>query len=565
MKRSGIGIGLAGLALILASTAPLAAQQMVDQGVITPGQTLQNRLQSGQEHVYILELSSGQEVDISLERRSGDIDPYLELRTMNDGQIDSNDDGGRGLNSRLRRYLDAGRYRLVAREFGRDDSGDYEISVNGAGSGTPVSGIPVAIGQSVSSYINDGEPQTFTLQVPQAQRLRIEMIRDGSFGIDPYLELGDEFGNVIASDDDGAGSLNSRITYYLEPGRYTLTAYDLGDNSSGGFALRVESMGSGAVQGIPVEVGQTVDSYISNGEPQYFTLSLPAPQALRIDMESTGGGGIDPYLVLGDAFGNEIESDDDGGSGFNSRITRQLQAGDYTLIARDLGNNDTGAFRLTVADRGEVSTTGIPIVVGQTVESYLTDGQEQPFILTVDERATVVMELQRGDDSRIDPHLTLENSSGVRIESDDDGGSGLNSRISRQLDPGTYRLVARDLGNNSSGSFRLVVTSGMQANAIPIRPGQAYDGFLNPGQRFVYGLSLQNGQEVTIDFSRTGNARFDPYLMLHDGAGNQIASDDDGGSGLDSRLRRYLDAGTYLIEVSDRGGDAGGSFRISVE
>lgn len=565
MKRSGIVIGLVGLALILASTAPVAAQQMVDQGVITPGQTLRNRLQSGQEHVYTLELSSGQEVDISLERRSGDIDPYLELRTMNDGQIDSNDDGGRGLNSRLRRYLDAGRYRLVAREFGRDDSGDYEISVNGAGTGTPVSGIPVTIGQSVSSYINNGEPQTFTLQVPQAQRLQIDMIRDGSFGIDPYLELGDEFGNVIASDDDGAGDLNSRITYYLEPGRYTLTAYDLGDNSSGGFALRVESMGTGEVQGIPVEVGQSVDSYISNGEPQNFSLSLTSSQALRIDMESTAGGGIDPYLVLADAFGNEIESDDDGGSGFNSRITRQLQAGDYTLIARDLGNNDTGSFRLTVADRGQVSTTGIPIVVGQTVESYLTDGQEQPFILTVDERATVVIELQRGDDSRIDPHLTLENSSGVRIDSDDDGGSGLNSRISQQLDPGTYRLIARDLGNNSSGSFRLIVTSGMQANAIPIRPGQAYDGFLNPGQRFVYGLSLQSGQEVTIDFRRTGNARFDPYMMLHDGAGNQIASDDDGGNGLDSRLQRYLDAGTYLIEVSDRGGDAGGSFRISVE
>ena len=83
--------------------APAAAQQRVSQGTVAPGQTRTVILNSGQEHVWTLELSQGQQVTIDMERTSGNIDPYLELLTMNGAEIDTNDDGGRGLNSRLKK------------------------------------------------------------------------------------------------------------------------------------------------------------------------------------------------------------------------------------------------------------------------------------------------------------------------------------------------------------------------------------------------------------------------------------------------------------------------------
>jgi hypothetical protein len=67
-----------------------------------------------------------------------------------------------------------------------------------------------------------------------------------------------------------------------------------------------------------------------------------------------------------------------------------------------------------------------------------------------------------------------------------------------------------------------------------------------------------------IEFRRTGSAEFDPFLRLFNQAGGEIDSDDDGAGDLNSRIERFLEAGTYLIEVSDIWGSDGGSYRISV-
>jgi hypothetical protein len=65
----------------------------------------------------------------------------------------------------------------------------------------------------------------------------------------------------------------------------------------------------------------------------------------RIDLESDA---FDAFLVLKDSQGNVVASDDDGGSGLNSRIERVLAAGTYEIVASSFGPNQTGAYQLTV-------------------------------------------------------------------------------------------------------------------------------------------------------------------------------------------------------------------------
>lgn len=451
-----IRTALVAATFLVVSAAFVGAQQQVNQGSIAPGQTVEGRLQSGQEHVYTIEIQEGGPVVIEMDRIDGSIDPYLELYTMNNVEIETNDDGGSGFNSQIVRNLGAGRYRIVAREFGRDDSGRYRLAVNAQGSGSTVTGIPIEVGESLSSYINSGEPQRFLIELSEAQRVQIDMERSDNSDIDPYLELADQYGIPITSNDDGGQGLNSRISTFLERGQYQIIASDLGDRDTGGFRLIVVGEGSDPIDGIPIEVGQTLDSHIANGEQQYFVLELDSEETVQIDMLRDEAGSIDPYLVLADQYGSEIEYDDDGGDGFNSRIRRTLEAGRYTLIARDLGNR-------------------------------------------------------------------------------------------------------------RSGPFQISVTEGTRADTIPISVGQRYDGYLNPGQSYAYSLELQGTRTVTIEFRRTGSADFDPYMVLSDALGNRITSDDDSGGDLNSRIERRLDAGRYLIEVSDVFDSNSGSFRISVE
>ncbi|MFW5695064.1 MAG: hypothetical protein ACOCYB_07840 [Alkalispirochaeta sp.] len=438
------------------STVWVGAQQQVSQGSIEPGQSVEGRLQSGQEHVYTVEILEGGRVVIEMDRIDGSIDPYLELYTMNNSEIETNDDGGRGFNSQIVRDLDAGRYRIVARDFGRDDSGRYRLAVNARGSGPTVSGIPIEVGESLSGYITSGEPQRFVLELSEDQRVQIDLERADDSNIDPYLELADQFGLPITANDDGGQGFNSRISTFLDEGQYQIIASDLGDNDNGGFRLTVVGEGSDPIDGIPIAVGETLDSHITAGEPQYFVLELDREQTLQIDMLRDEAGSIDPYLVLADEYGAEIEYDDDGGDGFNSRIRRTLE-------------------------------------------------------------------------------------------------------------PGRYTLIARDLANSRSGPFQLSVVEGTRADTIPISVGQRYDGYLNPGQSYAYLLELEQDRTVTIEFRRTGSADFDPYMILSDARGNRITSDDDSGGELNSRIERSLEAGRYLIEVSDVFDSNGGSFRISVE
>lgn len=74
-----------------------------------------------------------------------------------------------------------------------------------------------------------------TLELIEGDQLEIEMRRFDP-GLDPYLVLLGPDGDMVASDDDGAGDLNSRIRIEAaETGQYTIEARPLSGFAGGGF------------------------------------------------------------------------------------------------------------------------------------------------------------------------------------------------------------------------------------------------------------------------------------------------------------------------------------------
>ena len=59
--------------------------------------------------------------------------------------------------------------------------------------------------------------------------------------------------------------------------------------------------------------------------------------------------------------------------------------------------------------------------------------------------------------------------------------------------------------------------------------------------------------------ARASNPLADPFLTVLDGEGQRVTSDDDGGDGLDARLRfTPAEPGDYYIQASGLGGSTGG-------
>ena len=77
--------------------------------------------------------------------------------------------------------------------------------------------------------------------------------------------------------------------------------------------------------------------------------------------------------------------------------------------------------------------------------------------------------------------------------------------------------------------------------------GQCFSGH-NAGEYAVYfSFTLTGTTEVTLDLT---SSTVDTFLALHY-RGTTLTSDNDGGTGTNSRIRRVLSIGTYTIRSDD--------------
>ncbi len=297
-------------------------------------------------------------------------------------------------------------------------------------------------------------------------------------------------------------------------------------------------------------------SVASPSDTRYFTLDLAEEATVVIDLV---GDEIDAFLTLHATddpatadFTTVVGVDDDGGEGLNSRIVQPLAAGTYLIAAGTIGGG--GAFTLSVLPADiNVSSIG----VGETATGALASSSSTDYYtLTLSEATPIAIDLIS---SEFDPLLELYETDDpvdadfrTFLAVDDDGGGGLNSRITRVLPAGTYLIAAKSFGG--FGAYDLTVSE-ETFETLAISVGESAPGTLpTPADVNFYTLTLSNDLTVAIDLR---SEAFDAFLEVFEtdtplGAdfSTLVASDDDGGFGFDSRIVRALTAGTYLVGVS---------------
>ncbi len=88
--------------------------------------------------------------------------------------------------------------------------------------------------------------------------------------------------------------------------------------------------------------------------------------------------------------------------------------------------------------------------------------------------------------------------------------------------------------------------------------------FLRAGGAYQESWELVLAHDTTARIDLVSTV-FDAFLVLKDSQGNVVASDDDGGDGLNSRIERVLAAGTYEIVASSFGANQTGAYRLTVD
>jgi len=310
--------------------------------------------------------------------------------------------------------------------------------------------------------------KTFLIKLTNGAKYRIDLIGPD---LDPVLAIQDNSNKQIAFDDDGGEGLNSRLDFVAPAdGTYKFVCASL--KGVGNITLTVKQAGTGKGGGGGATGKETkfegqvaaADPTIKLGNKEFHgkphEVKLAAGKKYQLDMVKKDGT-IDPLLFLQDKNGKILAVDDDGGGFPNARIMFQCVKDDtYKLFAAALTGE--GGYTLTIKEVAlttqeskvhEVGAGGLKIdgKLNKEVRSVI-------YQVKMEAGKTYVIDMISPDQKALDPFLRLLDSSGKQLAEDDDGGDGLNARITfRAPAAGTYRIIATSFGNFGVGEFSLEV------------------------------------------------------------------------------------------------------------
>jgi hypothetical protein len=511
-------------------------------------------------------------------------DPYLRLLDSSGNGIAVDDDGGSGLDSLIVYtvpttgiyYLEAssatilagqtGSYVISASTFVRTD--DYAASGQTTGS--------IAVGGSVTGNIEqagDSDWLRITLTAGQAYRFEIGGATSSRGTLTaPLMRLFGANGYVASSASTAAGVWADGVFTYIptESGTYYVTASAASGNESGTYTVSVSSLAIDDHAGnvattSTIAVGGTASGTIeSANDRDWFRVTLTAGQTYTASVR--GGTLTSPSVAIYGSDGALAASDPtpDGQMTFMPTTT-----GAYYIQAASTSAAATGAYTLSLAagdDYAASAATSGLVQVGQTVTGSIETAGDIDWISVNLTAGTLYRFDGRGAGSAggtlADPTLSLLNTSGTVLGSDNDSGAGADSRILfTPTASGTYYLAIRSTSSAASGTYTIAATANPDdyaastATTGSVTVGGTAEGVIEaPGNRDWFRATLVAGTTYTARVAGTATGAAlrwtESSVILRDNAGNQITSATSSGLGASASLTfTAASSGTYYLDT----------------
>jgi len=319
------------------------------------------RTEAGAADVYSVTLPAAGTLDVMLTTDPG-LTGAIVIRDAKDNLILTEQDVQQLGIIRLSADLPAGAYTILAATT--EGNGAYQLTTKLTAHDLAACGYVQAVDSNggyvkrLSSFscrgANGAPMDLFEFTIPADGTAAMVVT---SSEMDGYLTLLDTSGNVLRADDNSYGFGDPLIVQYLAAGTYRL-AVQASTGAAGGLyeidvrtTLGPRPVFCGTKQ--TVAIGASITGTIGfTGCPfdgafaDLYRIDVPTGATVDLKLASND---FDAYLVLMDAKGNVVGQDDDSGGGTNARITMQLAAGSYWVVARPSTDfTAAGSYTLTV-------------------------------------------------------------------------------------------------------------------------------------------------------------------------------------------------------------------------
>ena len=388
---------------------------------------------------------------------------------------------------------------------------------------------------------------------------RINLVVNSQF--DSYIELYAPDGELLASNDDVAASLDAALfdVPVKRSGRHTIVIRGYND-TGGDYALALTGGHPTAGDGLltsetarTVLLGERGIKWNYEGQKDtYLTIALEAEVS------------IIPELALFSPDGVLLTRSDEATPASDAEIFEfQLPAdGLYTIRAQTA--NGSGLATLTL-NSAATSSGGGPLTMGQTENGMIRPGRIHRWEFTGETGQVINLSMTSTD---FDTFLELRDSQDEILAENDDSNGTTDATIDLFALPadGTYSVIARGLSETDAGDYNLTLKPAKVApggGSLP--PDTATQALLLPDQTDSWLIEAEANSFITI---RAQSDAIDTYLELYDSDDQLLAQDDDSGGDLNAAILDFpiKESGPYrvIVRVAQEGSQAGGVYEITL-
>jgi caspase domain-containing protein len=236
------------LAALSAASLTALAQRADDKGmeVIGLSDTRRGELASDDDvrpddaYYDLWAFSIAERTEMTVTASSDDFDTVLDV--FGKKEILATNDDSDGTNSELTVTLDPGDYGAVVYSYGGRATGSYEIRTSVAGGGPSSDGVQTSRLVSGPTLQDGSYFEDWSINGAAGDEITVTLRSDD---FDTYLMVLRD-GEIIASDDDGAGGTDSQITLVLPAqGAYVVRANSYGSGVTGAYTISMSTQAGG--------------------------------------------------------------------------------------------------------------------------------------------------------------------------------------------------------------------------------------------------------------------------------------------------------------------------------
>ena len=394
-----------------------------------------------------------------------------------------------------------------------------------------------------------GQTNTFAFSANAGEVVRLTSVPIAS-SVQPDIYVFNPAGTYVGGFgyNDGFSTLPLTNT-----GTYTVQVRDRNNSHTGNYDMSL--VWATPRCGTAISCGQVLtNTFTSPVQQDSYNFTGSPGGVIRLTSVSKSGG-VGPDIDVFNVAGVYV-----GGWGYNDGFSTLAltNSGSYTVIVRDRGNDSIGTYTLGVS-YATPKCAAIALSCGQVITNTFIDPAQQHTYSLAGVAGDVVRLTSVSKSGGVEPDIDVFNAAGVRVGywGYDDGITTLTLTNS-----GTYTVIVRDRGNDSTGTYTLGVSYATpKCAATSLFCDHVLVGSItDPAQQQMYSLSGLAGEIVHIT-STPVSGGVGPDVDVFSSHGVYV-----GGFGYNDTASQLTltNTGTYTVIVRDRGNNDTGSYSLGL-